>query len=318
MGHEVWVMGVDDFSHDPDGSVTANARSAPAKNHRSLKPFLERLQSDEAIEKIVLDDFDVLMMRNDPAEDAIERPWAVSSAVLFGQLAVSRGVLVVNDPDTLANAVNKTYFQHFPEVVRPRTMISRDPKAITDFITELKGKAVLKPLQGSGGAGVFLVSEKESPNLNQMIEALSRDGYIVVQEYLAAGKDGDTRLFVMNGQPLQRDGVYAAFQRINESADIRSNMHAGGDAHAVKVTDEMLNLVDLVRPKLIEDGMFLVGLDIVGDKLMEVNVFSPGGLGSSEQLYEVDFTQPVIEALENKVELRHSYDTIENARLATL
>jgi glutathione synthase len=318
MGHEVWVMGVDDFAHDPDGSVTANARSAPVKNHRSLKPFLERLQSEESLEKIVVDELDVLMMRNDPAEDATERPWAVSSAVLFGQLAVSRGVLVVNDPDTLANAVNKTYFQHFPEEVRPRTMISRDPKSITEFITELKGKAVLKPLQGSGGAGVFLVSEKESPNLNQMIEALSRDGYIVVQEYLAAAKDGDTRLFVMNGQPLQHNGLYAAFQRINESADMRSNMHAGGDAHAVKVTDEMLHLVDLVRPKLIEDGMFLVGLDIVGDKLMEVNVFSPGGLGSSEALYEVDFTQPVIEGLERKVELRRTYETIENARLATL
>jgi len=318
MGHDVWVIGVDDFAHDPDGSVTANAGSTPSKNHRSLKTFLEKVQSDEAREKIVVDELDVLMMRNDPAEDATERPWAVASGVLFGQLAVSRGVLVVNDPDILANAVNKTYFQHFPEEVRPRTMISRDPKDIAAFIEELKGQAVLKPLQGSGGAGVFLVSQKESPNINQMIEALSRDGYIVVQEYMAAAKDGDTRLFVMNGQPLQRDGKYAAFQRINESADMRSNMHAGGAAHAVKVTDEMLHLIDLVRPKLIEDGMFLVGLDIVGDKLMEVNVFSPGGLGSSEILYEVDFTEPVIEALERKIDLRSSYDNLDNARLATL
>lgn len=318
MGHQVWLMGVDDFSHDPDGRVTATARIAPVKSHRSLKTYLEKMQSDEAVERVVLDEFDVLMMRNDPAEDATDRPWAVTSGILFGQLAVSRGVLVVNDPANLADAVNKTYFQHFPEEVRPRTMISRDPVAITAFIKESKGKAVLKPLQGSGGAGVFLVSEKESPNLNQMIEALSRDGYIVVQEYLAAAKDGDTRLFVMNGQPLQRDGKYAAFQRINESADLRSNLHAGGSAHPVKVTDEMLHLVELARPKLIEDGMFLVGLDIVGDKLMEVNVFSPGGLGSSESLYEVDFTQPVIEALEQKIELRRTYHNLDNVKLATL
>ena len=165
---------------------------------------------------------------------------------------------------------------------------------------------------------MFLVSAKEAPNLNQMIEALSRDGYIVVQEYLAAAKDGDTRLFVVNGQPLERDGQYAAFRRVNESADMRSNMHAGGEAHAAKVTDEMLHLVEVVRPKLIQDGMFLVGLDIVGDKLMEVNVFSPGGLGSSEHLYQVDFTQPVIEALERKIELRRSYPDLSNARLATL
>jgi glutathione synthase len=318
MGHEVWLMGVDDFAHDPDGSVTASARTAPAKAYRSLNTYLEKIQSDDAAGRLVLDDLDVLMMRNDPAEDAAERPWAVTSGVLFGQLAMSRGVLVVNDPTALADAVNKTYFQHFPESVRPRTMISRDPKAITDFVKELKGSAVLKPLQGSGGAGVFLVSAKESPNLNQMIEALSRDGYIVVQEYLAAAKEGDTRIFVMNGRPLERDGQFAAFRRINESTDMRSNMHAGGEAHPAKVTDEMLQLVDLVRPKLIEDGMFLVGLDIVGDKLMEVNVFSPGGLGSSQHLYDVDFTQPVIEALERKVELRRNYRDLDNARLATL
>ena len=318
MGHDVWLMGVDDFAHDPDGSVTAMARTVAAKNYRSLKAYLEKVQSDEAAKRIVVDDLDVLMMRNDPAEDVAERPWAVTSGVLFGQLAMSRGVLVVNDPTSLADAVNKTYFQHFPEEVRPRTMISRDPVAINEFIEEMKGSAVLKPLQGSGGAGVFLVSGKESPNVNQMIEALSRDGYIVVQEYLAAGKDGDTRLFVMNGQPLERDGQYAAFRRVNESTDMRSNMHAGGEAHPAKVTDEMLEMVDLVRPKLLNDGMFLVGLDIVGNKLMEVNVFSPGGLGSSQQLYEVDFTQPVIEALERKVELRRSYPDLDNARLATL
>ena len=318
MGHDVWLIGVDNFAHDPNGSVTAMARTAPAKNYRSLKAYLENIQSDEAVEQLVVDDLDVLMMRNDPAEDVAERPWAVTSGVLFGQLAMSRGVLVVNDPTSLADAVNKTYFQHFPEEVRPRTMISRDPAAINNFIEEMKGSAVLKPLQGSGGAGVFLVSAKESPNLNQMIEALSRDGYIVVQEYLAAGKDGDTRLFVMNGQPLERDGQYAAFRRVNESSDMRSNMHAGGQAQVAKVTDEMLHMVDVVRPKLLDDGMFLVGLDIVGNKLMEVNVFSPGGLGSSQQLYDVDFTQPVIEALERKVELRRSYPNLDNARLATL
>lgn len=318
MGHEVWLMGVDDFAHDPDGSVTASAHTAPAKNYRSLKAYLENVQSDEATERLVLDELDVLMMRSDPAEDATDRPWAVTSGVLFGQLAMSRGVLVVNNPTTLVDAVNKTYFQHFPEEVRPRTMISRDPRAITDFVKELKGSAVLKPLQGSGGTGVFLMSAKESPNLNQMIEALSRDGYIVVQEYLAAAKEGDTRLFVINGHPLERDGQYAAFRRINESTDMRSNMHAGGKAHPVKITDEMLHLVDLVRPKLIEDGMFLVGLDIVGDKVMEINVHSPGGLGSCQHLYEVDFTQPVIEALERKIELRRSYPDLSNARLATL
>ena len=318
-GHDVWLMGVNDFAHEPDGTVSSWARAAPEKKYRSLKPYLAGMQDDEsARERLEVDQLDVLMMRNDPAEDAVDRPWAVTSGILFGQLAVSRGVLVVNDPFSLANAVNKTYFQNYPEEVRPRTMISRDMDAIQAFVKELKGSAVLKPLQGSGGAGVFLVSGKEAANLNQMVEALARDGYIVVQEYLAAAKAGDVRLFVMNGEPLQRDGRIAAFRRVNEGPDLRSNMHAGGEARPVEVTDEMLHLVELVRPKLIQDGMFLVGLDLVADKLMEVNVFSPGGLGSCQHLYEIDFTTPIIDGLERKLELRRHYQSVNNAQLATL
>ncbi|MGD8148875.1 N-formylglutamate amidohydrolase [Ornithinimicrobium sp. Y1694] len=98
-----------------------------------------------------------------------------------------------------------------------------------------------------------------------------------------------------------------------------TNMSAGGKAEAVEVTDEMLELVDSVRPKLVADGMFLVGLDIVGDKLMEVNVFSPGGLGSCQGLYDVDFAPAVIADLEHKVAMRAHYGRqLPNASLATL
>jgi glutathione synthase len=274
---------------------------------------------DRATEPICVDDLDVLVMRNDPADDAVERPWAVTSGILFGQLSVTRGTLVVNDPASLANAVNKTYFQHFPEAVRPRTLISRDAADIAAFIDAMGGQAVLKPLQGSGGTGVFFVSSDESPNLNQMIDAVGRDGYIVAQEVLPEADGGDVRLFVMNGEPLVAGGHHAAFRRVNKTADPRSNMRVGGKAEPVKVTDAMLELADTVRPKLLADGMFLVGLDIVGDKLMEVNVFSPGGLGTCESLYKARFTDAVIEALERKVELRSHYGaTVSNTRLATL
>ena len=142
------------------------------------------------------------MLRNDPADDAETDPWRNNAGVAFGQLIASSGVLVVNDPTSLANALSKAYFQHFPEVVRPRTLISRDEAMIEEFISDLGGKAVLKPLQGSGGAGVFLVDRKEAPNLKQIIEAISRDGYVVAQEYLPEAVKGDVRMFVMNGQPL--------------------------------------------------------------------------------------------------------------------
>ena len=265
-----------------------------------------------------LDEFDAVMLRSDPADDATENPWANTAGVAFGQLMAQNGVLVVNDPTNLAHALSKAYFQHFPEAVRPHTLISRDEDRIEEFIDDLGGRAVLKPLQGSGGSGVFLVNSKESPNLNQIIEAIGRDGYVVTQEYLPEAKDGDVRMFVMNGQPLVVDGEYAAFRRTSQTDDLRSNMSAGGTASKVDVTDEMLQLVDAVRPKLIADGMFLVGLDIVGDKLMEVNVFSPGGLGSCQSLYGVDFAPAIIESLEHKVSMRAHYSDLVNRKLATL
>lgn len=319
-GHETWLIGVDDFAHRADGTVAAHAWGAKGKAHRSLAAYLEAVQAEATgNETVSVDDLDVVMMRNDPAEDIVDRPWAVTSGVLFGQLSVSRGTLVVNDPFGLADAVNKTYFQHFPDLVRPRTLISRVASDIEAFIKEMGGAAVLKPLQGSGGSNVFFVSGEESPNLNQMIEAVGRDGYIVAQEVLPDADQGDVRMFVMNGEPLKVGDEYAAFRRRNTTADRRSNMKVGGQAEPAKVTDEMLELAAAVRPKLLDDGMFLVGLDIVGDKLMEVNVFSPGGLGTAEKLYKTKFAEPVIDALEHKFAMRAHYPQgIANRRLATL
>jgi glutathione synthase len=193
------------------------------------------------------------------------------------------------------------YFQHFPKEVRPRALISRSVEDIREFVEEQGGRAVIKPLQGSGGTNVFVVQPSDEGNLNQMIEAVSRDGYVIAQEYLPAAAEGDTRLFLMNGLPLVVDGKYAAFRRISAEGDARSNVHAGGKTARAEVNDEMLEIAKVVRPRLERDGMFLVGLDIAGDKLLEINVFSPGGLGTAASLEEVDFTAAVIEGLEQKV-----------------
>jgi hypothetical protein len=95
----------------------------------------------------------------------------------------------------------------------------------------------------------------------------------------------------MNGVPLMNEGKYAAFRRVRSGDDMRSNITAGGKVKRAKIDDVALSIADMVRPKLVMDGMFLVGLDIVGDKLMEINVFSPGGLGSAEEFEETDFTR---------------------------
>ena len=300
-GHEVWLMGVADFASDPDDTVRAWARAARETSYASTEEYLAAVQGESArVERITVDDLDVLFLRNDPAAD-LERPWAQSAGFVFGQRAADRGVAVVNDPYCLANAINKMYFQHFPKEVRPQALISRSVEDIRKFVEEQGGRAVLKPLMGSGGANVFLVQPNDEANLNQMIEAISRDGYVIAQEYLPAAAEGDTRLFLMNGRPLVVDGKYAAFRRISAEGDARSNVHAGGKTAKAEVSDEMLHIAEIVRPRLEHDGMFLVGLDIVGTKLLEINVFSPGGLGSAAALEGVDFTAAVIEALEERV-----------------
>jgi glutathione synthase len=318
-GHEAWTLGVADFVYKPDGSIHANARSACSRGYDSLAVFMQELQGENARrEQIAVDDLDVLILRNDPSEDKAERAWAQTPGILFGQLAVERGVLVLNDPMHLANALNKTYFQHFPERVRPRTLISREREEIKAFVTSEGGRAVIKPLQGSGGANVFLIANGEAANLNQMIDAVLRDGYCIAQEYLPAAKEGDVRLFVMNGRPLAHDGKYAALRRVNKTGDMRSNMHSGGQAEPAEVGDAMLRIVDAVAPKLTADGMFLVGLDVVGDKLMEINVFTPGGLGSAQSATGVDFAGIVLEDLERKVRLKNEQDGhLTNVQLAT-
>lgn len=317
-GADVYYMGVGDFAYSAEGEMCAHARKAPEVKSRSAAPFLKKIK-EAPMEKITASDLDVLMLRNDPAEDIEKRTWAQSIGVIFGQLAVRQGVIVLNDPGTLNDAINKMYFQHFPEKVRPRTIITRNVSDVEAFFELAKNKMVLKPLQGSGGRNVFLVTRKEAKNINQMFEAISRDGYVIAQEYLPEAKDGDIRLFLVNGEPIQVQGKYAALHRLQKDGEIRSNIHRGGKAAKAAMTDEIMELVELVKPKLIQDGMFFVGLDIVGSTLMEINVFSPGGLNNASQLHGVDFVAPVIEAIEHKVRYRATYpNEISNKRIATM
>ncbi|GAB4262598.1 MAG: glutathione synthase [Deferrisomatales bacterium] len=318
-GHQVFVFGVGDLAYDPDESVRARAHTVGKKNYKSHETYLKELQRPKAPrERITVDDLDVLMLRNVPSDDYIQRPWAANVATEFGRLAMRRGVIVVNDPNGLAKATTKTYFQLFPAEVRPRTLITRDNGEIKTFAKET-GTIVLKPLQGSGGASVFLVRPEDLPNLNQMIDAVSRDGFVIAQEYLPAAEQGDTRLFMMNGRPLRVKGKYAAFRRVRTGGDMRSNIHAGGRLAPAEIDDTTLRVAEIVRPKLVQDGMFLVGLDVVGDKLMEINVFSPGGLGSAQRFTKVNFSRYVIGALERKVEYMRFYGrNFDNVDMCTL
>ena len=319
-GHDAWLIGVGDFAYDPDDIIRARATTVPKKKYKTSASFHAELNGKGAIrERISLEDLDIVMLRNVPSDDAIKRPWAAGASIEFARIAMRHGVIVVNDPNGLAKAASKMYFQMFPEEVRPKTLITRDNKEIKEFAREQNGTIVLKPLQGSGGASVFLVRPDDMPNLNQMIDAVSRDGYVIAQEYLPAAEKGDMRLFVMNGRPLRVKGKYCAFRRVRAGGDMRSNIHAGGSLAAAEVDDVAERIAEIVRPKLVQDGMFLVGLDVVGDKLMEINVFSPGGLGSAQKFTNINYSRYVIEALDRKVQYMNYYGrNFDNVDLCTL
>ncbi len=318
MEHTIYLVGVGDLGYSHDGHLTARAKTVNTHAFKTPETFLKALQASEWC-RISSENLDVIFLRNDPSEDIERRNWAQNAPYIFSQIALRDNVIVVNNPEKLSDAINKMYFQHFPKILRPETIITRDQKEIEDFFEMQKQRIILKPLQGSGGKNVFFVNKKNRMNLSQIIDAISRDGYIIAQEYLPDAKEGDIRLFLMNGLPLKVDNKYAAIRRVNKENDIRSNISAGGSTKKVQVTDEILDLARVLRPKLVQDGMFLVGIDIVGNKLMEINVFSPGTMSRMNTLYKVDFSAKVIQALEKKIRYKETYGNyIDNATIATL
>jgi glutathione synthase len=319
-GHTVCYVTPGDFVLRSDDRLFIRAIAPSSAKQKKADGFVANL-AEAALQPETIDvaDIDVLFLRNDPSEDADERPWAAHVGAMFGRLAAERGVITVNDPEGLSRAQNKLYFQDFPESIRPTTLISKSIDEIKAFVAEHKQGVILKPLQGSGGRNVFKIASSKESNLNQIFEAVSGEGYLIAQGYLSDATEGDIRLFLMNGKPLQRDGSYAAFRRVPAKGEVRSNMNAAGTAEAVDITPEILRIADTVRPKLIADGMFLVGLDIVGDKILEINVFTPGGLPNMFELYGVNFAAEIITDLERKVAIRKDYGaTMTNRMVATL
>ncbi len=318
--HDVFYLSVEDLSYTAGGLTGGKAVKAGARTFRSTGSYLENLkESISEREHVTSKDIDIFMLRNDPAEEDKTRAWARVSPISFGQLAVTEGSIVLNDPAGLSNGLSKTYILQFPKEIQAKTLISRDRNEIVDFFKSSGKNIILKPLFGSGGRSVFQVNENNFNNLNQMIEAISQEGYIVAQEFVPESEQGDTRIFMINGRILQHKGKYAAIRRKNANGDIRSNLHAGGKAKLAVITEDMLKIAEMVRPNLVRDGMFFVGLDIIGSKLIEVNVYSPGGLFSASHLNEVDFTEPFIDSLEHKVYLKNLYlGKITNRDIATL
>ncbi|MGJ1203348.1 ATP-grasp domain-containing protein [Sphingobacterium lactis] len=300
-GHTVIYIGLADFIYEGEKNISAHCRIlTPAHELRNDREFIKFLKAAKK-EKVNMKDIDVLWLRFDPTLDMINRPWAAASGVQFAQLIKKMGKLVINDPDNLVEANNKLYLENFPKAVRPKTLVTRNHEDVERFLDAQKDKIILKPLKGSGGKNVFMIDFKERQNLKQTVEAIARDGYIIAQEYLHEATKGDIRFFLLDGKPLMVDGEYAAVRRVQQENEIRSNIHQGATAEKAEITEDILKLVKQVSTQLKKDEMYLVGLDIVGDKIMEVNVFSPGALNHATELFDRDFAGAVIENLEKKV-----------------
>ncbi len=319
--HQVYVMGVGDFSFTNEQELSVIATSLPKNaDPQTAREFIEILHSEKAKrEKIAAKDLDVLFIRNNPTEEESGRAWAEHSGVAFGRMVQQEGVLVLNDAYALSNAfIDKLYFEELPSSIKPASLITRNKEDVLKFFDDHKKKMVLKPLEGSGGRGVYLIDKNEK-NLNQIIENLAAQGYIIAQEFLPAVKEGDVRVLLMNGRVMEKDGKFGIIRRVSSEGEFRSNISQGATTEFSEYTDSMRKIVDIVAPKLIRDGLFFVGLDIVKDKLIEINVLSPGGMDSFPVVGLADFSDVVVKAIERKLQYKKHYgNKISNRELATM
>ncbi|MGO1242752.1 MAG: glutathione synthase [Sphingobacterium sp.] len=298
--HKVLYIGVADFAYHDEKTVGAHCRVLESSERVSDEKDLMRIVRKKDKQFVTSDEIDLLWIRHDPVTDMISRPWASSTALQFAQLMKRQGTWVINDPDQLMQATNKMYLEYFPKEIRPKTLVTRSYEDVLNFLGQQNGKIILKPLTGSGGKNVFMVKKGEKHNLKQTVEVIARDGYLLAQEYLPAAAKGDIRFFLLDGEPIVMDGKYAAISRMQQKGEIRSNIHQGGSAKVARITKKILATIDKVSQKLKDDGMYFVGLDIVGDIIMEINVFSPGALIHAGRVNDTDFIKYVIAHLEKK------------------
>ncbi len=229
--------------------------------------------SDEAPHYSLGEPFDVriadtqaVFIRKDPPFDQ-----EYLYATLLLEHVRGRTVLV-NDPRGIRDANEKLYALHFAQH-SPRTMVTADRGRILSFVDEVGGKAVIKPLDGAGGAGVLLL-EKGDKNARAIVDLLTGEGrrLIILQEYLPAVRQGDKRVLLLDGELL------GAINRVPRSDDLRSNIHVGGTVVPTDATAEERAVIASMAPRLRADGLVFVGLDMIGSKLTEVNVTSPTGI----------------------------------------
>ena len=239
-------------------------------------------------EKLIkLSQLDAILMRQDPPFNS---NYIYNTYVL--EMASREGVSIFNNPRSLRDCNEKVFATEFPQCCT-KHLVTSHKKLLTDFVEE-HNDTVIKPLDGMGGASIFRL-KKNDPNLNVILETITLhfSQKVMIQEYIPEIAEGDKRVLIINGEPMS-----AAIARIPAQGELRGNLAAGASAVAKSLSDRDMWICKEVGPSLVEKGLLLVGLDIIGDYLTEINVTSPTCFKEYKELCDIDVAKTFIEAVE--------------------
>lgn len=291
MGHEVWITQANHLS-------VVNGQTLALLERVQLTPvelvegrwlaaeYWYKIEEKGSLEP--LETMDAVFMRTDPP---VTIPYIYATQML--DTLDSSKTLVINAPRGLQAANEKLYALQFPTAI-PKTIVSQDKAVIRDFV-EKQGFGVLKPLGGKAGEGILFLDPRDR-NLNSLIEVSTKWGRepVMVQEYLPAAKDGDKRIILLNGEPI------GAVNRIPTGNEFRGNMAVGGRVAKAEITPREQEICATLAPKLREDGLYFVGIDVIGGYLTEVNVTSPTGIREIDRLNSTCLGKEVIQWVEKQ------------------
>ncbi len=227
-------------------------------------------------ERLDFDSLELVFMRKDPPFDI---DYVFATYQLDG--VDPERTWVLNRPDGLRAANEKCFIQDFPALI-PDTIVTMQASEIRAFMSEHDGRCIIKPLDGMGGLGIFMLSEND-PNLSSLIETSTNRGrqFVTCQRYLPRAVEGDKRIVLIGGEPV------GAVLRVPAPGELRGNMAAGASSVKTEVTPREREICAALKPRLDELGLVFVGIDVIGDYLTEVNVTSPTGAQEINELDDV-------------------------------
>lgn len=265
---------------------TAKATFKPLTVQRDSNSWFEL---GETIDD-VMSEMDAILMRVDPP---FNMNFVYTTYVL--EQAEADGVLVVNNPQSLRDANEKLFTAWFPECCSP-TLVTSQMQRIKDFLIEHED-VIVKPLDGMGGASIFRL-KKADHNLGVVLETMTNHGkeLTMVQRYLPEIKQGDKRILIINGKP-----VPYGLARIPAKGETRGNLAAGGSGEGRELTEREYWLCEQIGPKLVEKGLFFVGLDVIGDYVTEINVTSPTCVQELDNLYSLNISALLMDCIEEQL-----------------